>query len=189
MANDPAADFVLDTMNKGKEIMELKSDAQRLEQMCGLMKQRIGKNEIGSAWLKEFANLNRDSAAVATFIKIVPNIIMTKAVDAIGDKGTLSGSFVVNPKASSRGNNVYGVKVTVTEAKGKSYTGTAVVYNGPDGWKIIDGEYMGFSAVNYQGREYQQFLRNEYNKDTNNSMPVSALVKQITSDAAYVNCN
>lgn len=189
LANDPASDFILDTANKAKAILQLKSESDRVAGMCALFKQRIGKGEIGMEWLGQYANLAREKTAVNQFINMVPSIIMTKAVDAVGGDGTLSGSFVVNPKATSRGNNMYGVRVTVTEAKGKSYNGTAVVYNGPNGWKIVDGEYMGFSAVGYQGRDYQKFLRAEYNKNPSTSMPVSALVNKIKSEGGYVNCN
>lgn len=185
---DPAADFVLQTMNRGKEIMELKSEADRFNQMCALMKQKVGKNHISAVWLGQYAQLAREAAAVNQFTNMIPSIIMSKAIDAIGG-GTLSGSYVVNPKSVSRGNNVFAVKVQVTDAKGKSYNGTVVTHNTGGGWKIIDGEYMGFSAVNYQARDYQSFLNSEYRKNPNTSMPVTALIKQITSDPSYVVCN
>ncbi|MBX3020246.1 MAG: hypothetical protein KF799_01105 [Bdellovibrionales bacterium] len=188
LVNDPASDFILQTLNRGKQIMELKSDEERLRQMCALVKARAGKAEIGVVWLGEYSKLARERAAVNQFYNIIPNILMTKAVKGIGG-GEVSGSYVVNPKSTARGGNLFATRVTITDAKGKSYNGTVVSYNGPNGWKIVDGEYMGFSAVRYSAREYQDFLRTEYNKDRNNSLPVTALIRHITSEAGYIDCN
>lgn len=186
LAGDAASEFVFQTMTRGKQIMELKSDAERFNQMCALVKSKVHSTHIGSVWLGRYAQLAREKAAVQQFYAMIPNIIMTKAIDGAGNS-TISGSFKVNPKSVARGNNVYAVGVQVTDAKGKSYNGKAIVVNN-GGWRIMDGEYLGFSAVKYTSRDYQDFLNREYNKDPNNSMPVTALIKSIKSESGYVTC-
>jgi hypothetical protein len=190
-AMDRASQFVFDTMTRGREILERKSNGDRINGMCGLVKQKAGSAEIGAAWLGDFNRLPRERNAVKTFYGMVPSIIMTKVISAIGGGGgggSVDGSFAVNPRAVPRGNNVYGVGLTVSDGKGNSYNGTVVTYGANNKWKIIDVEYMGFSAVSYIGRDFQEFLRREYNADPSRSMPVSALIRSLLRDRDYVRC-
>ncbi len=183
---DPACEFIDQTMTRAREILEVKDQTDRSAQLCALLTAKLGSDQIANQWLGQFANLSREQAAIDNFKTLVPSIMMTKAIPVLGAGGT-SGSFEISPKAVDRGNGVSEVTVTV-KSNGKTYVGFAIVQQTTKGFALIDAEYMGFSAVDYQGREYQKFMTREYNKDSNNSMPVSALVELITTQDDYVSC-
>lgn len=183
---DPACQFIDTTMIRAREILEVKQQDGRNIQMCELLKQKLGSEHIGNLFLGNFANLSREQVAIEQFKSMVPSIMMTKAIPVLGAGGK-TGSFEITPTAKDRGNGVLEVTVTVT-SNSKSYVGFAIVKRGPQDYELIDVEYMGYSAVGYQGREYQKFLNREFNKDPHNSMPVSALVQQIEQQDDYVSC-
>ena len=183
---DPACEFIDQTMIRAREILEVKDQTDRTVQLCALLTEKLGTAQIADQWLGQFANLAREQVSIDNFKLIVPSIMMTKALPVLGAGGT-SGTFEISPAAVDRGNGVSEVTVTV-KANGKTYVGFAIVQTTATGFALIDAEYMGFSAVDYQGREYQKFMTREYNKDVNNSMPVSALVQLITTQDDYVSC-
>jgi hypothetical protein len=182
----PASRFVLNTMNEGQRILENKSEEERVNGLCGLLKANVLSAHIANSWLGDYAELRRERSAVQRFRAMIPSILMTKGVGAIGG-GDAEGSFVVDPEAQDRGNDIFAVNVTIT-VNGRRYNGKAIVWKNGANYKLIDGEYMGFSAVEYQGREYQGFLNREYNKDPERSMPVTALIRDIQSEEGYINC-
>jgi hypothetical protein len=187
-AADPASQFVQDTMTRGRQILAMKSDSARLQGMCSLLKQRLGRTEIGANWLGRYAGLARERAAVQRFYQMIPSILLTKAFGGGGHGPYEGGDFRVDPKSHARGGGVYDVGVTVTTGNGKSYSGRAVVRNNKNVFTVVDATYMGFSAVDYMGRDYQDFLQREFNKDPNRSMPVSALIQNIMSEDGYIRC-
>ncbi len=186
IAADAASKFLDETLKSAQNILAEKDDTARLNGMCALLKETIGSNYISSVWLDTYATLQREAEAVAQFPNLVPAIMMTKAIPILGGGG--EGSLTVDPVAKLRAPNVYEVGVTVT-ANGKDYRAAAVVEEISAGlFKINDAEYMGLSAVNYQGRDFQQFMKREFDKDPAGSMPVTALIQHITSQSDYINC-
>lgn len=183
----PSSRFVNDTLVRGQQILSLKSDGERLKGVCALLRQRVGYPQIGYAWLGDYNNLTREKRAVEQWYRLVPSIIVSKAIGSMRG-GVNGGSFAVDPNAYDRGNGTFEVGLTVTTAKGSTYQGKVIVMAGKRGFKIIDAEYLGFSAVTYMGRDYMDFLNQEYGKDPNRSMPVTALIKMVTSESGFVQC-
>lgn len=185
-AKDAASSFVAETLTQAQNILAEKDDTARNNGMCVLLKARMNSERIAAIWLDTYATLQREQQAVGQFPSLVPSIMMTKAIPLLGGGG--EGSLVVDEISNARGNNIYEVGVTVT-ANGKNYKGSAIVEDlGSGVFKINDAEYKALSAVNYQGRDFQQFMKREYQKDPANSMPVTALIQHITSDSDYINC-
>jgi hypothetical protein len=67
--------------------------------------------------------------------------------------------------------------------KGKTYN---LVFIVTQNMKITDVEYMGFSAVNYLGRDFRGDL--DKLKRTTNT-PVTQYMRNLRADSDYVNCN
>ncbi len=185
-AMHPASQFVNETMNQGKRILEQKSGSNRLSGLCSLLNQKVSTSYISSAWLGQYQNLAREANAVRQFRRMIPSLILTKAF-AGNTGGSVSGSFSVGEQARDRGNGRYGVSITVNTG-GRTYNGTIVVQKTKSGMRMIDGEYMGYSAVKYIGRDYRQILDAEYKKNPNASMPVTALINEVKSDSTYIAC-
>jgi ABC-type transporter MlaC component len=155
--------------------------------MCSLLKSKVHSGHISASWLGNFRNLARDQAAVRQFTRMVPSILITKLIQALGG-GEVSGSFFVDDNATSKGNGVYSVRVTV-DTGSKSYTGRAIVHDGGGGkFRLMDVEYMGFSGVNMTKREFQDVLQDEYAKSPTKSMPVTALVDYVRGQSDYQQC-
>ncbi len=185
-AIDAASRFLDQTLTTAQSILAEKEESARLNGMCALLKQSLGNDAIASVWLGTYGQLEREAEAVASFPQLVPAIMMTKAIPLLGGGG--EGSIKVDETAKPRGNNIYEVGVTVT-VNAKDYRGGAVVEElSPGLFKINDAEYMGLSAVNYQGRDFHQFMKREFEKDPSGSMPVSALIQHITSQSDFINC-
>jgi hypothetical protein len=184
----PASQFVGDMMLRGQRVVEQESEKARIRGMCSLIKSGLARHSVGQTWLGDFANLPRERQAVQRFISLVPSIIVTKAVQAIGDKSTSGGAFSVSPTAGQRANGVFDVAVQVTDADGSSYSFKTIVHTDGKKYLLADVEYMGFSAVNYLARDYQKILREEYNRNTATSMPVTELIRQISSEDGFVRC-
>lgn len=185
----PASSFVNSTLVTARQILEQKSETARLRGMCSLLTNSLEVNFISSRWLGDYASLRRDQQSVQAFPSLIPSILISKAIKAVGGE-EMDGSFSVSPTASSRGNNVFAVSVTVTSSKHGSYTGSAIVRKMKNNkFRLLDVEFMGFSGVAYQGREYNQIMDREYQRDPNRSLPVTALIRHLTSDPKYVSCN
>ncbi len=185
-AKDAASLFLDQTLTSAQNILAEKDESDRLNGMCALLKESMGNAAISRVWLSTYGQMDREAQAVARFPELVPAIMMTKAIPLLGGGG--EGSIKVDEAAKSRGNNIYEVGVTVT-VNGKDHRGAAVIEElAPGLFKINDAEYMGLSAVTYQGRDFQQFMKREFEKDPVNSMPVSALIQHITSQSDFINC-
>lgn len=184
---DPASVYVKDILARGQQILEVKEEADRNVQMCELLRQNLGSDSIAKVWLGQFYSLEREQGAVAQFTYMVPSILMTKATPVLGAGGS-NGTVEVDAEATVRADHILQVGVTVT-ANGRVHRGFAIVAEESSAvFKLIDVEYNGFSAVGYQAREYQQFLNRQYNKDPDNSMPVTALVQHVASQGDYLEC-
>jgi ABC-type transporter MlaC component len=183
----PASQFVDQSLTRAKQILQHKDENYRRKQMCQLLKTRIYSSYVASVWLGDYGRLQRDRAGIKAFTKLIPSILLNKGVQAIGGGGDMSGSFSVNPDASERGHGYFDVGLTIRAGQ-DTYNATALVLQTKDAFLFVDIEYMGFSAVQYGAREYQNMFKEEYNRDPNRSLPVSAVVKRITSSADFVRC-
>lgn len=182
---DPASQFAYDTMTRVQTVLAMKADNERFKGLCSMAKSKMAYSSIGYAWLGDFNKLAREKTAVKTFYKIVPSIVINKVFGASGKAA--DATFDVNPTAVDRGNGTYAVGLSVTY-NGSKYNGTAVVLQVKNKFQLLDVEAFGVSAVAYLGRPYQQFLQNDYNQDPNSSMPVTDLVKSITSENGFMRC-
>lgn len=183
---DAPSHFLAQTLTQAQAILTEKDDTVRINEMCGLLKQSLNTSYISNVWLGTYSAIEREAAAVAQFPSLVPSVMMTKAIPLLTGGG--EGSVTVDPVSKVRAPNVYEVGVTIT-VNAKDYRGAAVVEEvGAGLFKINDAEYMGLSAVNYQGRDFQNFMKREFESDPENSMPVTALIQHITSETDYINC-
>ncbi len=186
-APDTVSLFIDDALTRGRAILEIKDASDRNLQMCNLLRQKLGSQEISNAWLGRYNTLTRDQAGIDQFRGMVPSILMTKAVPLLGTGGS-GGTFVVDEQSKERSDFAYEVGINVT-TNGKIYRALAIVeFNEAGEFKLIDVEYNNYSAVGYQGREFTRFLDREYNKDPNGSLPVTALVQHISSQNDYIAC-
>lgn len=186
-APDSVSLFVNDTLVRGRAILEVKDESDRTNQMCGLLRESLGTWEISTAWLGRYNTLTRDQAGIDQFRKMVPSILMTKAVPLLGTGGS-GGTFVVDELSKQRSEGVFEIGINVTNS-GKVYRALAIVtVLDTEELVITDVEYNNYSAVGYQGREFTRFLDREYNKDPNNSLPVTALVNHISNQDDYIGC-
>ncbi|MGE4132016.1 MAG: hypothetical protein AB7F86_10295 [Bdellovibrionales bacterium] len=182
----PASAWVQETLELSKAVLEEKEEFDRFNGMCALLTNRLGSNTISSIWLGQYGQLNRNADASAEFRSMIPSILMSKAVPVLG--GAADGEFIVDGVAQERSTGVYEVGVTVISS-GRQYKGMAVIEDdGAGSFRLIDGEYMGLSVVNYQAREYLNFMKRVYDKDPVHSLPVSALVQHIRSQSDYRPC-
>jgi hypothetical protein len=185
-AGDAASLFVNDSMTRAVQILAQKSAGARLSGICSLVKSRVSYTGIGATWLGQYRNLAREKNAVQQFYRLVPSILVSKVFQGMGNGGT--GSVSVDPNSTARGGGVYEVGMTITTGGGSSYHGKAVVAKTGGSFKVVDALYAGFSAVNYLGRDYQNSLNDEYNKDPNRSMPVTALIRAVMSEDGFTRC-
>jgi hypothetical protein len=186
-APDAVSEFVNQALVEGRAILEIKDTTDRNLQMCDLLHKTLGSNQISSLWLGKYETLARDQAGIDEFKGMVPSILMTKAVPILGTGGK-GGTFVVDEQSKERSAFIYEVGINVTNG-GKVYRALAIVqFNDKGDYELIDVEYNNYSAVGYQGREFMRFLDREYNRDPNNSLPVTALVRHIKAQDDYIGC-
>lgn len=163
---------VRDTMTRLLKIVAGTNEQEKISKMCSLARTDLDLNAISDDLLgRFFATLPRDQQGVRAFRALVPSIIMDQFYGLLADKG--NASFSVNgtvPKGTSR----IGVRITVAKANF-----VVVVQKAND--KIVDVEYMGFSMVQTKANDYQGQLRREYSKNTETSLPVTALVRTLKS--------
>ena len=183
---DKQSQFMFDTMTRGQQVLELKGDSERFRGICSLVKSRMAYRSIGHSWLGDFNNLARDQKAVQEFQRLVPSIVIHKVLGSSG--GDLSGSWTVDSKSIASGGGRSTVAVSVTTSSGSTYRGKAVLIAAGSSYQIIDFIYLGFSAVGYMGQDFQRQLKEEYNKAPKTSLPVSALIRDIKSQAGFQVC-
>lgn len=185
----PASQYVHDALTRGMEILKIQDEGERRSQMCSLLDKSFDRNYISSVWLGSYAQVDRDATAIQRFPKMISSILIMKVFGGMkGQGGGLDGSFVVHDNPVLMQDGSLNVTVTATSNGGNSYDGNILLKADGAGFKAFDIQYMGFSAVDYQGQEFQDFMEFEYNKDVNSSMPVSALIAEIESDENYVSC-
>lgn len=182
---DTNADFVSESLTKAQQMLGISNQKDRNDQLCALLTERIGSAHIAPRLLGTYENLSRDQAAIDQFHHMVPSIMMSTILPLLGPGGA-NVTIVVDPNSRSRGNDIYEVGVTFKN-NGRDYLGTAVVKSGGP-LTLIDAEYQGKSAVEFQGKSYQKFLDRRYNADPVNSMPVSDLVQNISEQEDYIAC-
>ncbi len=182
-ARDAASQAAYNFVNDAMQVMQIKSDQERFEEACRLLKGRVQSNYIAGVWLGRYASTSADRAGVRAFTALIPSIMITKIVEAIGDD-EVTGSVVVGQRSTAKGNGVFDVRVTASNGS-KSYTGTAVLKQTGSVFRLMDGRYMGFSAVNYMKREYQDIL-DEKAQTTNR--PVTAMVQHLKSQPGFLEC-
>ncbi len=183
-APNPASAFLQDAVTKMDGVLAGKGDAaSKAKAMCAIFKNTASSGYIGGIWLGNYRTLASDQAGVKAFVAMIPSLIMTKAMPNLS--GATAGSIIVSPQATERKPGLWAVAIKATSG-GKTYNATAVVRAINGTMQLIDGEYLGFSGVNYFKGDYQKLFDDAAR--TNASTPVSQVVNDLMSDKDYVNC-
>lgn len=183
-APNPASTFLQTAVTKLDGVLAGKGDAaSKANAMCAIFKDTVSSGYIGGIWLGNYRTLASDQAGVKAFVAMVPSLVMTKAMPNIS--GATAGSIVVSPQATERKPGLWAVAIKATTG-GKTYNATAIVREVNGTMRLIDGEYLGFSGVNYFKNDYKKLFDDA--SRTNSSTPVSQVVHDLMSDKDYVNC-
>jgi ABC-type transporter MlaC component len=183
-APNPASTFLQAAVTKLDGVLAGKGDAaSKANAMCAIFKDTVSSGYIGGIWLGNYRTLASDQAGVKAFVAMVPSLVMTKAMPNIS--GATAGSIVVSPQATERKPGLWAVAIKATTG-GKTYNATAIVREVNGTMRLIDGEYLGFSGVNYFKNDYKKLFDDA--SRTNSSTPVSQVVHDLMSDKDYVNC-
>lgn len=181
---DSASQMVKNTLTKGQQILALKSTDARNTQMCALIKGGLNMSTIGPRLLGNYAQ-STDKKGVNLFYKELTSMTTAKLISAIGDG---SGAQIdVDDNSSDRGDGSFAVSITIHTANGNAYNGTAIVAKVGNAFRLLDAEYLGFSAVHYLGNDIQKKIADEEDVDSNK--PVSAFMKKQMADPDYIHCN
>jgi ABC-type transporter MlaC component len=129
--------------------------------------------------------LQRDQAGVKKFRKLFDSILVNKIFGKLNE--AQGAKFTVYNNVRARNANTYEVPTTMTR-KGQSLNATIVVYNSSGKWRMIDGKAYGYSGVAYLKKDIQKKLKASYDRDPNNSLPVTDYVNAETSGGGFTTC-
>lgn len=184
LGDHPASVAVTRALDEGARILDM-SGSSKKRAMCRFISRHIDSSGIANRWLGNYRNLERDRSGVRAFVKAAPSLMVTKAFPKMDDLGD-GGTYSVNPNATRRSDGNFSVAVSITTNSGKNYSGRAIVSSRN---KIVDVEYLGFSGVNYVGRDIKKELDAYYRRDTGRSLPASEFVRNLTQKSDYIACN
>lgn len=183
-ATDTVSQLVSSAVAKGLQILSLKSAPAREHQMCSLIKKALNSKKIGVGLLGDYNQMSEDQAGIDQFIKIIPSDIVSEIMK---NAGKVDGnSMDVNPNSFDRGDGTFEVGVTVHASNGNAYNGKLIIERTAKGYRLVDGEYFGFSVVHYLGNDIQKKIAEGAAANPND--PISAYNKTIMSDAGFINC-
>jgi hypothetical protein len=183
-ARDAASKATNTIAKQALAVLSLKSDDDRFTQMCALLKSKLESNYIAGVWLGRYAGMPSDSAGEAAFRKMIPSIVMTKVVQALGNN-PISGNVSIGQQSTSRGGGVFDVPVTVSSST-KSYHGTAVMKQTGSKFRLQDARYLVIDAVNYLKSEYQDILDEEA---ATTNKPITAMVARLKAQPEFLDCH
>lgn len=149
--------------------------------ICRIIEQSFEHRQIVDRLLGNYIN-SPDKAGVADMRSSSDTFMASKAMPELKKLAGESGSYTVNPNATPRGNGYHAVSARVS-AQGKTYN---LVFLVSSNMKISDVEYLGFSAINYLGRDFRKDL--DALKRTTNT-PVTQYMRNLRADNDFVNCN
>jgi hypothetical protein len=180
----PASKMLTNALKQGMQIMAQKGDPLKDGKMCTLMKNLIQPGYIAPQLLGQYAQIKTDKAGVKAFTNVMPSVLVTKLMQ-YQDKAA-GITIDVDPNATERSQGIYEVGVTVHAANGNPYYASLIVGHFPAGYRLVDGEYLGFSAVSYLSHDIQKKLAEKY--QTDQKTPISDLVKDIKAESGFINC-
>ena len=181
---DLPSQMVKSTLLKGQQILGLKSADARNMQMCALIKGGLSTNVIGMQLLGGYAQMSSDKKGINLFLKNVTSMTTTKLIGAIGNAA--GAQIAVDSNSNDRGDGSFGVGITVHTANGNAYNGTAIVVKNGKSFRLIDAEYLGFSAVHYLGNDIQKKIDDA--AATDSMHPISVFMKQQMADPDFIHC-
>lgn len=161
-------------------------NAQTFQALCDFVKTDIYGSSIAGQVLGEYANLDRDQAGVKKFRQMFTSIMVNKIFSKLNE--ARGATFKVFTNVRARNANTYEVPTTMTR-KGQSLSATIVVYNSGGKWRMIDGKAYGYSGVAYLKKDIQKKLKGYFDKDPQNSLPVTEYVNDETSGGGFTSCN
>lgn len=184
-ATHPAAEAVSKILNQGLQIINTSGSGQ-FTQLCGFAKNSFHNTAIANQMLGNYQNLARDQAGVKAYRDLFPSILIDMIYSQL-DKAQ-GGKFTVYNNVRARDQNTFEVPANIRTAGGDSYNVTMVIFNSGNRWLLIDAMAFGMSGVSYLKRDVQKDLNHFYNQDTQNSLPVTSLVKTYLNDASFNTC-
>lgn len=149
--------------------------------ICRIMHQSFEHSQIVDRLMGNYVS-SPDKSGVADMRRSSASLMATKAMPELKKLAGESGTYNVDKNATPRPNGYFAVSARV-QAKGKTYNLKFLV---SPNMKISDVEYLGFSAINYLGRDFRKDLDNL--KRTTNT-PVTQYMKNLRTSGDYVNCN
>lgn len=178
LAAHPASDAVSNFFEEAERIQN-GSASSRPAKICRLIQSATEHKQIAGRLLGRYGN-SADKAGIADFVKNSDSVMVTKAMPQVQKLIGKSGSYVVDPNASARGNGYFAVSVRVT-ADGNSYNAKALM---SPNMKLADVEYFGFSGVNYAAGKLEQ----EIDQFQSSPNPVAAYLKSLRTQKDWVEC-
>ena len=172
----PASDRVLDFFQD----LDKARDGNH-GKICRIIEQSFEHSQIVDRLLGNYIN-HADKAGVADIRRSSDTFMASKAMPELKKLAGESGSYNVNQNATARSGGYFAVSAKVV-GKGKTYNLVFVV---SPNMKISDVEYIGFSAINYLGRDFRKDI-DELGRKT--KTPVTQYMKNLRADSDFVNCN
>lgn len=169
------------TMKNLMSAIQVTNQAQRVQQMCQLIRASVDLPTISDELLgSNFSTMDRDRAGISNFNQLMPSILVSQLYSLVSDKA--GSPYHVNPAPLPKGSGRVGYNVMIGNSQ---LTVTISKRNN----KILDAEAAGFSLVKVMRDEYQRDLQIFWDKDNFHSLPVSDLVKQLVNSGKLIRCN
>ncbi len=178
-AGHPASDRVVDILDEGFRIVDYSGSAQS-RALCSLIRKHVEHANIANRLLGSYLR-SSDTAGIQAFRREITSFMVTKALPKLKDLKGKTGSYSVGQNPSQRSDGSFSVPVNIRTGS-KSYNGRAIVSSN---MKFQDVEYLGFSGVNYFGRDVRKEL-DGYARTSNT--PVTAFVNNLRAQKDYVRC-
>jgi ABC-type transporter MlaC component len=158
---------------------------QQFQALCKFAKSDVLTSSIATQILGQYGKLQRDQAGVKKFRSLFPSILVNKLYVNL-DKAR-GASFNVAGGAKARNASTFEVPTTMNKG-GQSYNVTIVVYKSGGSWALLDGSAYGYSAVGYLKKDVQQKMKDAYDRDPQNSLPVTEYLNEETG-GGFKACN
>lgn len=150
------------------------------------------QNDLVGYWADRYGNtpeaLNKKAEDLAAFAAIFPQVIANDLQYVFTQYLNLNGGkFVVDPRPIVKGAKVVGVKVTYSDAAGKTYDVTFNVNIAGPQALLEDAQVPGASLIGTKQTDYDKIMRDAYNKGLT-GYPISVLNQNLESGLKF-RCN
>jgi hypothetical protein len=178
---DAPSTMVNNLLTQGVQVLSLKSDSARNQQMCDLVAKSIDAAYIAPNLLGDYASVSTDQAGVKLFYKELPSLAVSQLIKQAGNGQ--GAQFQVDSNSTDNGDGTFDVGVTATSG-GNTYDADITVVQSGNKFLLRDGSYLGISGVDYLGNEIQKDMASE---DPNK--PVTGFLNKQMADPNFIQCN